>query len=287
MRHIDLHKLSSGSEPDQCTGSRKTQSGNAVVKYCSDRCRHHKPGPVDRRIDDTFVALLEGEEDVGTKDQAITQKAKPRRKLVKGESRILVECGTVEGLVFGSRHDPEKVFGRRKNRATRALATDDGEWKSVDMQDTDGSVDSERDEPAGVQLDDQRAAPGPIIRPPQTESAVNGSIGGEKGWAERKEETTEELEKRRAGQRRAEEREMVRRAARRACAFGLKVKGWDKGATATKEESKGKGKKHKNQGSQDGEAAMSEGRRKCEAVMSGVVVESSFAKGEWAIRWRE
>lgn len=63
-----------------------------------------------------------------------------------------------------------------------------------------------------------------MIRPRQTASEVNGSIGGEKGWAERKEETAEELEKRRAGQQRAEEREMVRRAARRACAFGLRVK---------------------------------------------------------------
>ena len=32
------------------------------------------------------------------------------------------------------------------------------------------------------------------IRPPQVYSDVNGSIGGEKGGAERKEETAEELE---------------------------------------------------------------------------------------------
>jgi hypothetical protein len=28
-------------------------------------------------------------------------------------------------------------------------------------------------------------------------------------------------------------------------------------------------------------------RRKCEAVMGASVVEASFAKGDWAIRWRE
>jgi hypothetical protein len=28
-------------------------------------------------------------------------------------------------------------------------------------------------------------------------------------------------------------------------------------------------------------------KRKCEAVMKGAVVEASFAKGEWGIRWRE
>jgi hypothetical protein len=49
---------------------------------------------------------------------------------------------------------------------------------------------------------------------------------------------------------------MVRKAARRGCAFGFVVDG-------------------------AGE------RRKCEAVMKGVVVEASFAKGEWGIRWRE
>ena len=255
------------------------------MKYCSDRCRHHKLGPVDRRIEDAFVALLEGEKDFGLSDEAVAPKQKPKKQLAKGESRILVECGTVEELVFGSRHDPEKVFGRKKNRATRALTTDDGEWKSVDMEDTVGDLDSERGKSGGVQLEDQKGTPGPIIRPAQIASDVNGSIGGEKGWAERKEETAEELQKRKAGQRRAEEREMVRRAARRACAFGLKLKGWDE--SATKEDSKGKGKRHKIQGTEDGESTISEGRRKCEAVMSGVVVESSFAKGEWAIRWRE
>jgi hypothetical protein len=28
-------------------------------------------------------------------------------------------------------------------------------------------------------------------------------------------------------------------------------------------------------------------RRKCEAVMSGQVVEPSFAKGDWSVRWRD
>ena len=30
-----------------------------------------------------------------------------------------------------------------------------------------------------------------------------------------------------------------------------------------------------------------ERRKKCEAVMNGQVVEASYAKGEWGIRWRE
>ena len=94
------------------------------------------------------------------------------------------------------------------------------------------------------------------VRPPQGQNDVNGSVGGEKGWAERVHETDEAKERRREGQRRADEREMVRKAARRGCAFGFTVEGGDE-------------------------------KRKCEAVMKGVVVEASFAKGEWGIRWRE
>lgn len=57
------------------------------------------------------------------------------------------------------------------------------------------------------------------------------------------------------GMQKAKEREMVRRAARRGVAFGFEMEG---------------GK-----------------RRWVEAVQRGRVVESSFAKGEWGVRWRE
>lgn len=56
------------------------------------------------------------------------------------------------------------------------------------------------------------------------------------------------------GMQKAKEREMVRRAARRGVAFGFEM-----------EEGK---------------------RRRVEAVQLGRVVESSFAKGEWGVRWR-
>ncbi|CCF41471.1 hypothetical protein CH063_11737 [Colletotrichum higginsianum] len=68
--------------------------------------------------------------------------------------------------------------------------------------------------------------------------------------------TDEMREKRAEGQRRAHEREMVRCAARRGVVFGFLVDGRDE-------------------------------RRKCEAVMQGKVVEPSYAKGDWAVRWRE
>ena len=59
------------------------------------------------------------------------------------------------------------------------------------------------------------------------------------------------------GMQKAKEREMVRRAARRGVAFGFL-------------EETGEGK-----------------RRMVEAVQGGRVVESSFAKGEWGVRWKE
>jgi hypothetical protein len=217
------------------------------------------------------------------------------KKKVKGDPRIIVECADVESIVFPREADPEKVFGRKKNRATRVIGGKEEEWKSVDMV-----SDTEEAEPSAPPVaddsgvgtasdasgtDDENAQKAIVvesakeygagkIRPPQTKSDVNASVGGEKGWAERSEETEEAKAKRIDGQRRAEQREMVRRAARRGCAFGFV------GSESEEPTRDGKGAK----------AAKQEGveqRRKCEAVMSGSVVEASYAKGEWGIRWRE
>ncbi|OCK96559.1 uncharacterized protein K441DRAFT_686033 [Cenococcum geophilum 1.58] len=57
------------------------------------------------------------------------------------------------------------------------------------------------------------------------------------------------------------EREMVRSAARRGCIFGLLIRTKDNGEK--------------------------KGRRECDVVMNGQVVEPNFTKGEWSIRWRE
>ena len=66
-----------------------------------------------------------------------------------------------------------------------------------------------------------------------------------------------EADPRKAGMERARNREMVRQAARRLVAFGAPV------------------------GEAGGQV------RAVEAVQGGRVVESSFAKGEWGVRWRE
>ncbi|KAK1998226.1 hypothetical protein LX36DRAFT_576744 [Colletotrichum falcatum] len=254
--------------------SKTAEAKPEAAKYCSSRCRGQKPGRLDKEIEQAFVRFLQGEEEE-------VDGAKAKAKKVKGDSRTLVPCDLVEGRVFGDRQDPDKVYGRRKNRASRVIrgntASDDDDGGGGDTAKRRDPAGHERDgEDPGEEVIDEmlgvgraRSAEldpgvqaglsvrsGTRVRPPQTESQVNGSVGGEKGRAERVEETDEMREKRAEGQRRAHEREMVRCAARRGVVFGFLVDGREE-------------------------------RRKCEAVMQGKVVEPSYAKGDWAVRWRE
>ncbi|KAF2797381.1 hypothetical protein K505DRAFT_322577 [Melanomma pulvis-pyrius CBS 109.77] len=272
-------------------GARKSQSAQEI-KYCSTRCRNNKPGPVDRQIEAAFASMLSGatpERLRGNSEEPTGKTAeKKSKKKAKGESRITVECMEVEAAVFGHEKDPEKVFGRRKNRAARGVQEKPEDWRSVDMVDhptpsatrMDGDdsgaasdvsfIFDEDEDDGGILLDPSKTFGGGKVRPPQAKSVVNGSVGGEKGWAERIEETDEMKIKRREGQRKAEEREMVRKAARRLCAFGVIVP-----------------QEFEGRKSKTAESHTRENRRKCEAIMKGAVVEASYAKGEWGIRWRE
>jgi hypothetical protein len=208
--------------------------------------------------------------------------------LKKGERRRLVLCSEVERLVFGVPADAaEKVFGRGKNRKRRGV--DDGpEWKSVDMLDDvsgggdrrgNGVVEVEEIDGVPIRLDEERV--------------VESGDGNEEGDLPQGEESENQAEMRRAGQRRAEERELVRCVARRGCAFGF-VSREGSGVEIDgpeKEKAKG-GKKKRGKNSEDGEDGEEvedggEVKRKCEAVQNSKVVESSFAKGDWGIRWQE
>ncbi|KAI3322205.1 hypothetical protein HD806DRAFT_536670 [Xylariaceae sp. AK1471] len=256
-------------------------NGNGTPpKYCSARCRSHKPQKLDREIEATFVRFLLGQEPIDHAQTADSQKtsqetkAKAGRKKggVKGDPRILVSCDEVEKVVFGDHSDPEKTFGRKKNRASRVIQEageqgdhhEDDEYREADGDTASaGSLDGDQPYIDGDVLARLSIRSGTRIRPAQDVSEVNGSVGGEKGWAERIEETEEMTRKRIEGQKRVQQKEMVRCAARRGVVFGLVV----------------------------GDASIDENdessRRKCEAVMQGKVVEPSFAKGDWAIRWRE
>ncbi|KAK6615686.1 hypothetical protein H4I95_00838 [Botrytis cinerea] len=148
--------------------SKKT---NNEVKYCSDRCRSRKPGKLDKKIEQAIVALLDQEKDSGL------EKTGAKDRFVKGDHRIVVTCDEIEEIVFGSRFDPEKVYGRRKNRKSRAIggSNADAEWKTVDMESSEDSAsDDAPHEPVNTMN-------GPIIRPPQAESDVNFSVGAKGG----------------------------------------------------------------------------------------------------------
>ena len=226
-----------------------------------------------------------------------------QKKKTKGDPRVTISCSTVEVIIFGSRHDPEKVFGRKKNRARRGVA-DDEEWTSVDMEPgassaenntgdaaSEGSTRESQELSRESEESDNGAKTAALfgagkVRPPQSEWDVNGSVGGEKGWAERAEETEETIAKRKEGDMWAHRRETVRCAARRGCAFGF-VGGGEPGGGEEAVGTKKKGRKKARDAGEDEGSEQTERRRKCEAVMNEQVVEASFAKGEWGIRWRE
>lgn len=278
-------------------GSRRTAGADHTtpIKYCSARCRSHKPGKLDREIESAFVRFLTGDIDINAETSGVGfpkdskeplpdgQTKKPSKghtKKLKGDQRILVSCSLVENFIFGCQDEitEDKGPSPDKNEADDTL-------------DFAGHVTSTSQEPESSNMrsmtrDDESYIDGEILaqmsirsgtrtRPPQSISEVNGSVGGERGRAERIEETDEMLGKRRQGQKRAKEREMVRCAARRGVVFGFSVD--PEADTSVTKQTKDQ--------NQDGSTATGE-KRKCEAVMNGKVVEPSFAKGDWYVRWR-
>ncbi|KAK6074078.1 hypothetical protein SCUP234_08405 [Seiridium cupressi] len=268
-------------------GQRKTNAAATAkteAKYCSARCRNQKPGKLDREIESAFVKLLEGEESVMTSDGnakpgKIASKKDKAGKKIKGDQRILVPCSAVEHLVFGKRGDgtdaedghstrsgtPEpETEHEEHSSAVPGNKTQTGQDDPTPQEVMAALADGDKNQVDGDVLARMSIRSGTRIRPPQHVSEVNGSVGGEKGRAERIEENEEMLEKRRQGQKRAKEKEMVKCAARRGVVFGFNA------GAATGEK--------KDRASEQG---------LCEAVMNGKVVEPSFAKGDWSVRWRE
>lgn len=263
--------------------SAKEDADKSPVKYCSASCRGRKPGKVDREIEGVFLRFLQGEERPSSLDEGSKRAQKSKKgsggKRAKGDQRFLIPCDEVEKFIFGptdgggssagsgseDNHEGEGE-GEGEGESGTAAMTAPGATSSEprDMVLNSGTLINPIEDGApsidGDVLARMSVRSGTRIRPPQSTSEVNGSVGGEKGRAERIDETDEMLERRRQGQKKARQREMVRCAARRAVVFGL-VTGDGQGEGET--------------------------RRKCEAVMSGKVVEPSFAKGRWSIRWRE
>ncbi|KAK4560535.1 hypothetical protein LTR86_005732 [Recurvomyces mirabilis] len=311
------------SHGDSARRANTSKAAATSVKYCSDKCKKHKPtyapGSLEVRIADALTALLLGlppppPQSDKDDDETLAPPAvvvKPKQKPKKGDPRLIIQLSEVETAVFGDRSDPEKTYGRRKNRRAR-FVPEKGEWKSVDMEsslepndrsqardnDTDPETEGDTADSAtdndleevlggGVSLSDN-----PHVRVSQSQSDVNFSVGGERGWAEKISETPEMLARRREGQKRAEEKESVKCAARRAVAFGLMIDAEFAGDVAGQQGKSGGGKRgggKKNKGVAEEDILQTPAKvsRKCEALMNDQVVEPSFAKGDWSIRWRE
>lgn len=257
----------------------KEDADKSPIKYCSASCRGRKPGKVDREIEEVFLRFLQGEERPSSLDEGSKRAQKSKKgsggKRAKGDQRLLISCDDVEKFFFGPTDSggsaagsgsEDNHEGEGEGESGTAAGTAPGATPSEprDMVDSSGTLINPIEDGAphvdGDVLARMSVRSGTRIRPPQSTSEVNGSVGGEKGRAERIDETDEMLEKRRQGQKKARQRETVRCAARRAVVFGLVA------------------------GDGQGEG---QDRRKCEAVMNGKVVEPSFAKGSWSIRWRE
>ncbi|KXL48031.1 hypothetical protein M433DRAFT_64658, partial [Acidomyces richmondensis BFW] len=256
----------------QVLGARRRHSSEAnstrEVKYCSDKCKRREPSSTsmsgDGRIEATLVALLERRTVSVNGDEEAAKTT--RFKTKKGDPGIIVKLSQIEMAVFGGPSNPEKVYGRKKNRWPRFMPKG---GKSMSL-----NVDEERPAPVFADRGDTAMADHRLsdnindsddgagvphhTRSRLSFSRVNLPIRGECGWAAKIEKTPEMLAKRREGQRRADEREHVRNAARQAIAFEIWTHcpplGW---------------------------------RRMCEALMNGRVVESSFTKGDWEIRLKE
>lgn len=266
-------------------GDRRANTSKATsteVKYCSDRCKRNKPTAGDRDIETVLLALLQGDDlqQAATGGEGERLPSKAKRKAKKGDPRIVVKMSELEIAAFGDTKDPERIYGRYKKRAKRGVPEPE-EWRSIDMEE---HTQQTRPRPVESYYDYYVEHNAPVqgspvamqnhVRPQQHNSDVNGSVGGEKGWAERIEESSDMLQKRLEGQKRAENRELARNAARRAVVFGLPVTTVNEAGTYPKQ--------RRGDGSEP-ETVL----RKCEALMNGTVVEPSFAKGDWQIRWRE
>lgn len=264
---VPFYLLPGGASTPYChscgrvIGSRKTASAanaGTPARYCSSRCRARKPGRRDRLIEETFVRFLTGAETAPSPpvDEASSRPAARPRK-AKGDPRILVSCRAVEDAVFGHARAGQEAVA---------------EHEALGTPHTGGNGDAPpADEPAGSP-EAQSEDPGMGTRhaPPDGDGTEEDALDR----TEDAEGDSAVVEKRRQGQQKAQEREMVRCAARRGVIFGFLM--------PAAEESTGKaGPERRTDAAEGGE------RRLCEAVMAGKVVEPSFAKGDWGIRWRE
>ena len=167
-----------------------------------------------------------------------------------GSRGRIVGCEEVEREVFGKETGGGKKSERRNDDGN---VKEDGEECSDDS-DNDGGV----------------ALPSPHSTTPSTHSP-NTSLPKSTFSSSQQPSPPPPPTPQSHGLKLARQREQVRQAARRGVAFGFLSLLLHNNEQMDKEK----------------EGTAESMRRKVEAVQSGRVVEASFAKGEWGVRWRE
>ena len=154
-----------------------------------------------------------------------------------------------EKRVVGCGEVERKIFGRGAGGEEGVGEGGDGRRSGGEGG---GEGHDDEEEGGGVSLTSFASGSTSAVTSGSTSTATTGAITPRKlsGRGE------EGLSSQQRGVQKAKEREMVRQAARRGVAFGFEV---------------------------EGEGGV---RRKVDCVKGGRVVESSFAKGEWGVRWR-
>lgn len=189
------------------------------------------------------------------------------------------------------------VLHNDASNAPRISQSDDFQDKSdVELSNSQTLLDSERDDATSISDTEYRDRQHGRDHQPQSQLQPQSQS------------QLDQQQKQQAGQRKAQQREMVRRAARRAVVFGLPYYSFNSSHRGSKtvpgrrtgttgdtiesfedeiwEKTEGSGGS-RGRGREEDPTATRRRTRKCEALMDGRVVEPSFAKGDWGIRWRE
>lgn len=248
-----------------------------VKLYCSVKCRNHRWGDLDRRIETAFVHFLYDR----IQAPSITSASKIKCKKHKYKPKIkdaenIVLCSTVERFVFGENESNLSVNPRQPKKSTS-----DCESEEYPLKDPGYDVESNSSLSDGTDRTLPALGSGVPLKSANSYEKLKVSSGnGSEHYLQ------EQRDKAKLGMIKAEQKEIVKRAARRGCVFGFALAA---NPADTLTSSNGDNIKmlaeNKLKPNFDNDAI--DVRRKCEAVSNGRVVEPSFAKGNWGIRWRE
>ena len=213
---------------------------------------------LEARIEALFVDLLDGADD---------ENKSTINRGTKGDRRRIVMCQEVESLIFGGNAQKplpeEPAKGRRQKKKKRGIPEGSHPDEPAAFDESDLDEYALEDEVGGVPIY--------LDYPKKRENDLSNSRVENSNV----QLTDADVQRRRAGQERADQRELVRQAGRRGVVFGF----WypkpldDQRRHNAKPRIKGVEEEEK------------EAKRKVEIMQRGKIVEGSFAKGEWGVRW--